>query len=261
MVIIFLLYFPILLSFSFSFLLHVFKKHIQLLSLDLVTIFNITMRVLNSSLLPKWIGLSKDIDKDIEKLITCTKDIDFQSIDINDEIDVDKEIIKDEDEDYDKLVEDGGNFPPPISSLNKLGQPTFILVPVRENGRMQLNKVRIRRPEILYATREDGRLRLFLIPDYCVEDNIKEEEEEEPQEKEEEEGQELVDEDGKEEKKENDEVVQEISRHNHTNIDIEGLNFSSDRFMKYHEVLNHIEHHHHAHRSHHHLHKYGFCIA
>ncbi|KAK7356034.1 hypothetical protein VNO80_15300 [Phaseolus coccineus] len=230
------------------------------------------MRVFDSSLLPKWIGLSKNIDKDIERLITCTKDIDFQSIDINDEIDVDKEIIKDEDEDCGKLVEDGGNFPPPISSLNKLGQPNFIFVPVRENGRMQLNRVRIRRPEILYATREDGRLRLFLIPDYCVKDNI-EEEEDEPQEKEEDEEKELVGDDEKEEKKEefraklikeyekNDEVVEEISRHDHTNIGIEELKFSSDRFLKYHEVLNHMEHRHHAHRSHHHLHMYGFCIA
>jgi len=244
-----------------------------MLSLQLVTTFNITMRALDSSLLTKQIRLIKNINKDIERLITCTKSIDFQNIDISDEIDDNKKIIKDEDVDYcwseTKLVGDGENFPPPISSLNMLGQPSFIFVPVRENGRMQLIKVRIRRPEILCATREDGRLRLFLIPDHCVEDNIEDEEEEEKEEQD----QELVDDDGKDEKKEEfiaelvkeyeegDEVVQDKSSYDNKDICIEGLKFPNARFMKYHEVLNHIEYHHHVHGSHQHPRIYGFCIA
>ncbi|KAL6146652.1 hypothetical protein ACLB2K_057330 [Fragaria x ananassa] len=54
-------------------------------------------------------------------------------------------------------------FPPPISSLNKNGHPNFYLRPVRKDGRLELTEVRIHRPEILRAHREDGRLRLHLI--------------------------------------------------------------------------------------------------
>ncbi|XLU70754.1 hypothetical protein S245_029807, partial [Arachis hypogaea] len=32
------------------------------------------------------------------------------------------------------------SFPPPLSSLNQKGQASFALIPVRENGRLQLNK-------------------------------------------------------------------------------------------------------------------------
>jgi len=339
----FFLYVPILLSLSFSFLLHVFRKPIHLLSLYFVAIFNTIFYVLHYSLLSKHIELIKVIDKDIESLINCTKNSDFQSININDEIDDEKitndededyslsrtddeqitkdededyflrktddekitkdededyslsrtndekstkdedkdyslsttddeEITKDEDEDYSwsrtKLAEDRGNFPPPISSLNGLGQPKFIFVPIRENGRMQLKKIRIRRPKILHATREDGRLRLFLVRDDNAEDDIEEMEEEEKQElvdddddgvKEEKEEQFIVEsikeyEEGKEE-------VQETSIYDPKDICIEGLQLPSHSFMKYYEILNHFEHHHNAFGSHHHLPMYGLCNA
>ncbi|CAN0914329.1 hypothetical protein LINGRAHAP2_LOCUS28497 [Linum grandiflorum] len=70
-------------------------------------------------------------------------------------------------------------FPPPISSLNKNGQPNFFLRPVRRNGRLELTEVRIDRPEILRATREDGRLRLLLVRDDIEIDGQEEEEEQE----------------------------------------------------------------------------------
>ncbi|XP_052731206.1 protein FANTASTIC FOUR 3-like [Vigna angularis] len=273
----FLLYVPILLSVSFSFLLHVFKKYIHLLSLYLAAIYNTILYALHYSLLSKHIGLIKDIDKDIESLIPCTKDSDFQSIDINDEIDDDEKITKDEDEDYSwnrtKLAEDRGNFPPPISSLNELGQPSFIFVPIRKNGRMQLNKIRIRRPEILHATREDGRLRLFLIPDHNVEEDIEEKKKEEEEEKEK---QELVDDDDDDvnekekeqfivesikEYEEDKEEVQEICSYDHKNICVEGLKLPSESFMKYYEVLNHIVHHHKALGRYYHLPMYGLSTA
>lgn len=269
----FLLYVPILLSVSFSFLLHVFKEYIHLLSLYLAAIFNTILYALHYSLL-KHLGLIKDTDKDIESLIPCTKDSDFQSIDIDD----DEITTKDEDGDYSwnrtKLVEDRGNFPPPISSLNELGQPSFIFVPIRKNGRMQLNKIRIRRPEILHATREDGRLRLFLIPDHNVEEDIEEKKEEKEEEKEK---QELVDDDDddvneKEEEfivesikeyEEDKEEVQETCSYDHKNICVEGLKLSNDSFMKYYEVLiNHIERrHHNALGSYYRLPLYGLCTA
>ncbi|KAK4748848.1 hypothetical protein SAY87_015434 [Trapa incisa] len=54
-------------------------------------------------------------------------------------------------------------YPPPISSLDHKGQRSFFLRPVRTEGRLKLAEVRIDRPEILWASREDGRLRLHLI--------------------------------------------------------------------------------------------------
>ncbi|XP_043720941.1 uncharacterized protein LOC122668441, partial [Telopea speciosissima] len=55
------------------------------------------------------------------------------------------------------------NFPPPLPSLNQKGQPCFYLKPLRRNGRLELTEVRIERPEIFMASRQDGRLRLQLI--------------------------------------------------------------------------------------------------
>ncbi|KAK6911492.1 Fantastic Four domain [Dillenia turbinata] len=55
------------------------------------------------------------------------------------------------------------SFPPPLSSFNRNGHPSFFLKPVRKDGRLELTEVRIERPEILSASRENGRLRLHLI--------------------------------------------------------------------------------------------------
>ncbi|XP_052180497.1 uncharacterized protein LOC127793801 [Diospyros lotus] len=78
-------------------------------------------------------------------------------------------------------------FPPPISSLDHNGRPTFLLRSVRRDGRLELAGVKIERPEILHASREDGRLRLHLIREAY------EEEEEETEEASEEEGAEKSD--------------------------------------------------------------------
>ncbi|XP_042476873.1 protein FANTASTIC FOUR 1-like [Macadamia integrifolia] len=55
------------------------------------------------------------------------------------------------------------NFPPPLPSLNQNGQPSFYLKPLRRNGRLELTEVRIERPDIFKASRQDGRLRLQLV--------------------------------------------------------------------------------------------------
>ncbi|GAU21389.1 hypothetical protein TSUD_32180 [Trifolium subterraneum] len=85
-------------------------------------------------------------------------------------------------------VNSNNKFPPPLSSLDGNGQPSFILLPVRRNGMLQLNKVEVRRPKTLYASRQDGRLRLYLVPDQChiddLEQEVSEEEEDEEQEEE-----------------------------------------------------------------------------
>ncbi|RZB87461.1 lateral signaling target protein 2 homolog [Glycine soja] len=283
------LYVPILLSLSISFLIHVFKKHIHLFLLDCVTTFNSTntmtnhnyklhpnspptimhMHVPDSPPPPNQIGFIEDVGEGIEGLVTCTKSLaSFQSIDVSGEIDDNDNNDDEEDEDNcwrkTRVAEGRGIFPPPLSSLNGNGQPSFILVPVRKNGRLQLTKVRIKRPKILYATRQDGRLRLLLVPDQCVEDNAQEEEhEQELVDDTEEEDMRLVESMGEEE--EDDEVVEEIISYDSEEKDVRigELKFPNERSRKCHEVLNHIQsHHHHGHGSHHHhLHMYGFSIA
>ncbi|XP_060169062.1 transcription initiation factor TFIID subunit 7-like [Lycium barbarum] len=64
-------------------------------------------------------------------------------------------------------------FPPPLSSLSQDGKPNFFLRAVRKDGRLELTEVKIGWQKTLLASRQDGRLRLHLIP------NEKEEEEEE----------------------------------------------------------------------------------
>ncbi|KAI5424245.1 hypothetical protein KIW84_030445, partial [Lathyrus oleraceus] len=91
-----------------------------------------------------------------------------------------------------KKAESRGNcmrsFPPPIPSLNRNGKPSFYLRPVRKDGRLELTEVRIHRPDILHASRHDGRLTLHLIPDRdSEEEGESEEEDEEDEEFEEEE--------------------------------------------------------------------------
>ncbi|XP_021898696.1 protein FANTASTIC FOUR 1 [Carica papaya] len=68
-------------------------------------------------------------------------------------------------EDRQRSKREPKKFPPPLSSLNDNGQPNFFLRPVRKDGRLELTEVRIHRPEILRASRQDGRLRLHLITD------------------------------------------------------------------------------------------------
>jgi hypothetical protein len=89
-----------------------------------------------------------------------------------------------------KKAESRGNsmrsFPPPLTSLNRNGKPSFYLRPVRKDGRLELTEVRIHRPDILHASRHDGRLTLHLIPDPDQEEDDDDEEEEELVEEEEE---------------------------------------------------------------------------
>ncbi|CAB4285253.1 unnamed protein product [Prunus armeniaca] len=74
--------------------------------------------------------------------------------------------------------EEAKKFPPPLSSLNQNGQPRYYLRPVRKDGRLELTEVRIYRPEILRAYRQDGRLRLHLV---THEPDLQEEEEQQQQ--------------------------------------------------------------------------------
>lgn len=67
------------------------------------------------------------------------------------------------------------NFPAPLTSLRENGRRDFVLRPVRENGRLEIIGVMIERPEILCASRKNGRLTLHLVKSHPVEDDYEEE--------------------------------------------------------------------------------------
>ncbi|KAI9125449.1 hypothetical protein K1719_004065 [Acacia pycnantha] len=77
-----------------------------------------------------------------------------------------------------RVKKEARSFPPPLSSLNLNGQPSFFLRLIRKDGTLTLTEVRIHRPEILWAWRHDGRLILHLIPEDDFEEDDEEEEEE-----------------------------------------------------------------------------------
>ena len=235
--------------------------------------------------------VDEEIGGGADKLMCCTESLGFESIDemrvddqidkIEDHDDIDKDnnynnngddVDEDEDEEgccegrRDYWRELKKSFPPPLSSLNQKGQPSFALVPVRKNGTLQLNKVRIKRPEILYASREDGRLRLYLVPDHC--NDVEEEEEEEYAGEEQQEEQELVEEDIEEEQQEQETIVQseeeeEIIRYEKEEDRVVGdwkIHNNVEGFRRCHQVVNQCHNHHHHHHQHN-LHMYGVSIA
>lgn len=79
------------------------------------------------------------------------------------------------------------SFPPPLSSLNLNGQPSFFLRPVRKDGRLKLTEVRIHRPLVLFACRHDGRLKLHQVAEETNLDDLEDDGEAKLEEEEEEE--------------------------------------------------------------------------
>ncbi|KAI3440405.1 uncharacterized protein J3R85_003467 [Psidium guajava] len=236
-----------------------------------------------------------DIGEVVDGLMSCTESLGFES---SDERRVDDQMMTEDIESISSKNCDGEGrhggrtrwreeserrrekkFPPPLSSLNHKGQPSFFLRPVRRDGRLELTKVRLDRPEILRSLRQDGRLRLEFIRD---EEEEEEEEEEEGEEEEQGEQEELeyeeeqILEEEEEEAEDSDlyeaqdsgesiecwksdeachpdeerfefeeeERVGEWRFHHHHQVSNEG-------FGRCHGLLNHHEHHHH-HLHHHH---------
>jgi len=197
---IFSLYFQIILSLSLSFLLHAFnfKKHLHSFLTLLNTTNNnnnkldlkCTKHPFSSKSKPKISLPPPRTIHDMKQLMACTESIDEMQLD-----DISVPENEYEGDGYCsrnmRAVEGGVNsnntFPPPLSSLDVNCQPSYILLPVRKGGRLQLNKMRVNRPDILYANRQDGRLRLYLVPDQCNADDVEQEEYYEDEEEEEEE--------------------------------------------------------------------------
>ncbi|KAJ7973396.1 Protein FANTASTIC FOUR like [Quillaja saponaria] len=197
---------------------------------------------------PGGIGFIEDIGGGVDGLMSCTETLGFES---PDERRIDDQIEEINNENFDqngtgnscgrttktaeaksaKWRDQVKKFPQPISSLNQNGKPSFFLHPVRKDGRLELTEVRIHRPEILLASRQDGRLRLQLISE---DQDIIEGEEEEAEEEE-------VDEQEVEEKLE--------EERNGEFWKFPAVN--GDGLMRCHELVNH-HHHRYNNRNHHH---------
>lgn len=122
---------------------------------------------------PGGIGFIDDIGGGVDGLMSCTESLGFESSDerIADDRQMEVDVRTESPLTRAKWRKDHvgaekreiKKFPPPLSSFNRNGQPSFFLRSVRTDGRLELTEVRIDRPEILRASREDGRLRLHLI--------------------------------------------------------------------------------------------------
>ncbi|KAF3454409.1 hypothetical protein FNV43_RR04856 [Rhamnella rubrinervis] len=216
---------------------------------------------------PGGIGFIDDMGGGIDGLMSCTESLGFESSDerrADDQIEampMNRRCVYEDDheEELCLMVRPWTNkkwrkmgerrevkkFPPPLSSLNRNGQPSFFLRPVRKDGRLELTEVRIDRPEILRAYREDGRLRLHLLvsdDEPADEDCIQEEEKEGRQEKED------------IEEEEDEEEVKEIIEEDR--VDEWKFSVSGEGIRRCHELVNHHggHHHHHHHSNHHHHH-------
>ncbi|XP_022743097.1 uncharacterized protein LOC111294164 [Durio zibethinus] len=151
---------------------------------------------------PGGIGFIDDMGSGVDGLMSCTESLGFESCDErrvddggdDDENDGDHQHMEFCEGERDrwrrkKISEEKRSernkkkFPPPLSSLNQNGQPCFYLKPVRKNGKLEITEVRIQRPEILRAVRQNGRLRLHLVSsDACPKINEGEEDEDENEE-------------------------------------------------------------------------------
>lgn len=143
---------------------------------------------------PGGIGFLDDVGGGVDGLMLCTESLGFESCDerrIDDQFEGCDGSSRNRSTDdlwksrrvSTKVNRETKKFPPLLSSLNQNGQPSFFLRPVRKDGRLELVEIRIERPEILRASRQDGRLRLHLIV-YEEEEGEEEEEEEEAKEEE-----------------------------------------------------------------------------
>ncbi|KAH7543128.1 hypothetical protein FEM48_Zijuj02G0150500 [Ziziphus jujuba var. spinosa] len=207
---------------------------------------------------PGGIGFIDDMGGGVDGLMSCTESLGCESSDERRADDDDDDIyffVRPWTKKWRKMGErrEVKKFPPPLSSLKQNGQPSFFLRPERKDGRLELTEVRINRPEILRAYREDGRLRLHLIvgdddtveQQDCIHEEQEQEQDEEPHQKDEEEDDDV---DETEEKEE--EQVKGIVEEDR---DIEDWKFpvsAGEGIRRCHEVVP-GHHHHHSHHHHH----------
>ncbi|KAL5768443.1 hypothetical protein ACOSP7_014991 [Xanthoceras sorbifolium] len=216
---------------------------------------------------PGGIGFIDEVGGGVDGLMSCTESLGFESSDertVDDLIDqlgntrVESltSTTTSSREKWRKVGErrrEMKKFPPPLSSFNHHGQPSFFLRPVRKDGRLELTEVRIDRPEILRAYREDGRLRLHLIRD-DDDEFIKEEEQNYNQEIQQ---QQQNNQDQEEEKEEEEEIeeklMEEENIHEEETVGEWKFPVTGEGFRRCNEpMVAHDCHDYHHHRRHHH---------
>jgi len=202
---------------------------------------------------PGGIGFLDDIGGGVNGLMSCTESLGFESSDER-RFDDDNELCSREISTIKKVKwrefgekKEAKKFPPPLSSLNHNGQPSFFLKPVRKDGRLELTEVRIDRHEILRASRQDGRLRLHLVED--EEFPVVEEYEPEQEQEQEQEQEEYLEEEKEGESEEEEMVVKENNEEESPGelgfrVNKEGLR------IRCHELV--VDHHNDYHHHHHH---------
>ncbi|XP_050381233.1 uncharacterized protein LOC126798338 [Argentina anserina] len=216
-------------------------------------------------------GFLDEVGGGKDGFVSCTESLGFESSDeimrVDDQVELDDEEVElslmrlfeikrsqwGRMRDKRSVDKDNNKFPPPISSLNKNGHPNFYLRSVRKDGRLEITEVRIHRPEILRAHREDGRLRLHFIGH--EEDTIEEEQEEEF----EDEGVDVEDINNVEEGKENVETESCVHDGDHWMMGVAG----GEGFRRCQDVAgssHHVHHHHHHHHNNHHMWSQQHCV-
>ncbi|KAK4851501.1 hypothetical protein QYF36_015740 [Acer negundo] len=223
---------------------------------------------------PGGIGFIDDVGGGVDGLMSCTESLGFESSDertLDEKIDQLGRRVESPQSSlspgakWRKVVErrprEMKKYPPPLSSFNHHGQPSFFLRPVRKDGRLELTEVRIDRPEILRAYREDGRLRLHLIRDDDFfdsthdDDQFKEEEEEEQNYNQEIQQEQQKNQDQEEEEEiEEKLIIEEEKNHEEWKFLVteEGYRRCNESMDNYHDHHHNMSHHHH-----HNLHVWG----
>lgn len=222
---------------------------------------------------PGGIGFLDEVGGSVDGLMSCTESLGFESSDERRVDDQAMERITSEEERGSRAgapkkwkrtrgrrdEEEARKFPPPLSSLNRDGRPSFFLRPVRRDGRLELTEVKIDRTEVLHASRQDGRLRLDMVRDVA---DVEEDHEEE----------EKVDIDNnnniiiiiEEEKVEEGKIEDIVKEEEELGVREKWVfpavvNGGGDGFGRCHEMASH---HHHHHNLHHNLHAWGqHCLT
>ncbi|XP_059648562.1 uncharacterized protein LOC132294656 [Cornus florida] len=205
---------------------------------------------------PGGIGFLEDVGGSVGGLMSCTESLGFESSDERGVNDDDQLQNMSNDEFCLKrtipIVRSPKNevlkkkFPPPLSSLDQNGKPTFFLRHVRKDGRLQLTEMKIHRPEILHASRQDGRLRLHLIS------SSDEDEDEDEDVDVDVDVEEVLQDKAKEEEEEEEEVKGGGGGKRGEEWRFPVKNGGRDGIRRCHEVASQHHHHHHHHNQHHH---------
>lgn len=211
---------------------------------------------------PGGIGFIDDVGGSVDGLMSCTESLGFESSDerrVDDQfenLDVIKESCSGKEAKVgsrrkrEHVKREVKKFPPPLSSLNQNGKPTFFLRPVRRDGKLDLLGVKIGQSEIFRASRQDGRLRLQFVnkneDEEDIEDAFEQEEKEEDEEVLEEE-----DENVQEIQEHVQEVVEEKVGEEEVEARVEGWQIPASQegdgegFQKCHKQVSHRQNHHH----------------